>query len=126
MCEMTKKFFEKRADGVPVENIPHQLCSYLEGVLDLPIVATCEGSLIITVECCTLEILERLWEDYCSGHLNVVVEECLVTDDIRRRFDVEFVKLKTTIMEDDYVQCKLSLMDITGENSKALDVLLKR
>lgn len=123
MFEMTKKFFETRADGVPVENIPRQLCSYLEGILDLPVVAAREGSLIITVECRTLEILERLWEDYCSGHLNAVVEECLVTDDIQRRFDVEFVKLKTTILEDDYVKCKLSLVDITGENNTALDTL---
>ena len=29
-------------------------------------------------------------------------------------------------MEDDNVQCKLSLMDITGENNKAQDALPKR
>ncbi|XP_020628010.1 uncharacterized protein LOC110065241 isoform X2 [Orbicella faveolata] len=115
---MTKTFFETRADGVPVENIPCQLCSYLEGILNSPIVAARDGSLLITVGCRTLEILERLWEDYCSDHLNAVVEECLVTDDIRRRFGIELVKLKTTVMEDDYLQCKLSLMDITDTQAE--------
>ncbi|KAL9956542.1 hypothetical protein ACROYT_G038030 [Oculina patagonica] len=113
MSEMTKKFFETRADKIPAKDIPHCLCNYLEGVLDLPIATAHEGSLIITVECRTLEILEHLWEDYSSGHLNVVVEECLVTDDIRRRFEVEFVKLKTTISKDEYLTCKLSLMNLT-------------
>lgn len=115
MSEMTKKFFETRADKIPVKDIPHCLCNYLEGILDLPIATAHEGSLIITVECRTLEILEHLWEDYTSGHLNVVVEQCLVTDDIRRRFDLEFVKLRTTILEDEYLACKLSLMNLTGE-----------
>ena len=65
-----------------------------------------EGSLRITVECPTLEILEGLWEDYCSGHLNAVAEEYLLTDDIKRRFHVESVKLKTRILEEDYLVCK--------------------
>ena len=125
MSEMTKKFFETRAGKIPVEDIPHHLCSYLEGILDLPIATVQEGSLIITVECRTLEILERLWEDYSCGHLNEVVEECLVTDDIRGKFEVESVKLKTTILEDEYLTCKLSLMDLTGEYNTALMLFLQ-
>ena len=120
MTEMTKTFWETRADKIPVDDIPHDLCNYLQGVLDLTKVMAHEGSLIITVECRSLEILERLWEDYCSGHLNIVVEECLVTDDIQRRFNVEFVALKTFILEDDYLACKLSLTDITGEKNTKL------
>lgn len=125
MSEMTKKFFETRADKIPVKDIPHHLCNYLEGILDLSIRTVHEGSLIITVECPTLEILERLWEDYFSGHLNAVVEECLVTDDIRRRFHVEFVRLKTTILEEEYLMCKLSLMSLIGECNTALILLIR-
>ena len=38
------------------------------------------GSLLITVKCSSLEILETLWEDYSSGNLGEVVQRCLVTD----------------------------------------------
>ena len=64
----------------------------------------------IAVECSSVEILERLWNDYCSGYLNVVAEKCLVTDDIKERFQVERVNLQTTILEEDYLACKEFLL----------------
>ena len=117
MHEMTKTFFETRADKLALKDIPNQLRNYLEGVLDLPVVTVQKGSLILTVECRTLEILERLWEEYCSGHLNAVAEAYLITDDLPDRFEVEVIKLKTTISKDDYLACKLSLMDLAGKLS---------
>jgi len=113
--EMTNCFFETRADCVSAENYPLCLYYYLEGVLDLIVKEAVEGSLLITVECRTLEILERLWKDYCSGHLNEEAEKRLLTDDIKKRFDVESVKLETTISKDDYLACKLFLMDMSSE-----------
>ena len=115
MKEMTNCFLETRADGVPAENYPLCLDYYLKGVLDLIVRQAVEGSLLITVECRTLEILERLWKDYCSGHLNEVAEKRLLTEDIKKRFDVESVKLETTISKDDYLACKLFLMDMSSE-----------
>ena len=118
MFEMTKAFFETRKDGIPAPNISGQLCSYLEGVLDLRVVlveGACEGRVMITVEYLSLETLESLWEDHSSGHLKAVVEEWLVTDDIQRSLDVKFVNLKTTILKGaDEIECKSSLLDITG------------
>ena len=40
------------------------------------------GSLLITVRCRSLQILGELWEDYVSGHLNQVVQETLVTNEV--------------------------------------------
>lgn len=121
MFEMTKAFFETREDGVPVQIIPGQLCSYLEGVLDLlvaPAIGARESRVMIMVEYRSLEILERLWEDHSSGHLEANVEKWIVTDDIQRKLDVKCVKLKTTILKGaDKIECKSSLMDITGENN---------
>jgi len=117
---MTKTFLNTMADGVPVENVPGRLCSYLEAVLDLlvsTIVRARKGGLMITVEYRSLEILERLWEDCSSGHLKAVAEKWLVTDDIRRRLGVEFVKLKVSINGANNIKCKSSLMDITGEKN---------
>lgn len=72
-----------------------------------------DNSLRITVECHDLESLERLWSDYCSGHLNSIAEKCLLTDDIKRRFHVESVNLETIVLEDDYLACKEYLLKKT-------------
>ena len=115
MKEMTKTFLETHASQVPVENYPLCLDYYLKGALDLIVREAIEGSLHLTVECSTLDILERLWEDFCSGHLNAEAEERLLTEDIRKRFDVESVQLETTILEQDYLACKLFLMDVASK-----------
>ena len=56
--------------------------------------------------CNNLEGLERLWQDYRSGRLNEIAEKYFVTDEIKRRFNVESVNLATTIQEEDYLACK--------------------
>ena len=114
---MTNYFIKTHADRVPAANYSLCLHHYLNGVLDVIVKEAIEGSLLITVECRTLEILERVWEDYCSGHLNAVAEERLLTDDIKRRFEVESVQLETTILEKDYLACKLFLMDMSSEST---------
>ena len=117
MIEMTKRFLEKETAHLSFDEIPPSLNYYLKGVLNLIMIQASEGSLRITVECSTLEILENLWEDYCSGHLNTVAEERLLTDDIKRRFDVESVKLETTFLEGDYLACKLFLTRISRKST---------
>ena len=72
-------------------------------------------SLNITVKCQTLEGLEKLWQDYSSGHLNSVAEELLVTDDIKKKLGVESIKLKTVITEESYLACKRYLLNKLGE-----------
>jgi len=64
------------------------------------------SSLIFVVQCCTLDILERLWAVYQSGQLNEVAGSCLVTEKIRRKFDIESLTLKTTIDKEDYLACR--------------------
>ena len=73
-----------------------------------------KGSLRIVVECRTLEILERLWDDYVSGHLNEVAEERLLTDEIKTKYEVELIELETTINMEDYMARKLSLIGIVS------------
>lgn len=65
-----------------------------------------EDTLRIEVKCLTLESLEHLWQDYRSGQLDRMAENLLVTDDIKKKFNVESIKLKATISEDDYLACK--------------------
>ena len=77
------------------------------------------GSLIITVQCPTLESLESLWNGYCSGYLNEVVESFLVTVELKRKLGLDKVRLKTTIEQENYLICKKAFM----ENSSELGVL---
>ena len=65
------------------------------------------GSLIITVQCDSLEILEILWEDYSSGHLGEVVQRCFVTEEILTELSLAELKLQTTISEEEYIACKM-------------------
>ena len=73
------------------------------------------GSLIITVQCPTLESLESLWNGYCSGYLNEVVESFLVTDELKRKLGLDKVRLKTTIEQENYLICRKAFMENSGE-----------
>ena len=64
------------------------------------------GSLLITVKCDSLQILEKLWEEYLSGHLGEVIQRSFVTDEILKEFSLAELKLKTTISEEEYKACK--------------------
>jgi len=82
------------------------------------------GSLILTVHCRTLEILEQLWQDYSSGHLDSVVEECFLSDETTKtrgqrgeksEAHVDTIGLETTISEKEYLRCKTFLTEISGK-----------
>lgn len=85
-------------------------CLYLRGHLSVVDVRLQTSSIKITVRCRTLAILEYLWGDYRSGNLNAVAEECLITEEVKDELDMETIQLTTTILEEDYLACKSSLM----------------
>ena len=66
-----------------------------------------EGSLVITVKCESLMILEELWTDYTSGHLGEVVQSCFVTEKILKELNLVELKLKTTMDIEEYNACKM-------------------
>ena len=61
------------------------------------------GSLVITVSCNSLEVLEALWKEYRAEHLNKVVQATLVTAEVLEKLDLSEVKLRTIISEEDYL-----------------------
>ena len=67
------------------------------------------------VQCPTLESLESLWNGYCSGFLNDVVENFLVTDELKRKLGLDKVRLKTTIEQENYLICRKAFMENSGE-----------
>ncbi len=89
---------------------------YMEKVRKVLIVDTKLGSLIITVECESLEILDKLWDDYCTGHLNEMAQEFLVTEDILKELGLTQVKLSSTILEEEYRACREYFLQHSGES----------
>ena len=75
--------------------------------MKLIITGTSEGSLVITVKCESLMILEELWTDYSSGHLGEVVQNCFVTEKILKELNLAELRLKTTMDVEEYNACKM-------------------
>ncbi len=92
---------------------------YLRDVRNVLIVNTQQGSLIITLECSSLEILEELWEDYCSGHLNEMAQKFLVSEEVLRKFGLIAVKLTTTILVEEYIACRQYFLQSEGKFESA-------
>ena len=90
----------------PALDLIQNLYEYLRNKLRVRVDRHGEGSLLITVTCSSLQILEGLWEDYSSGHLNEVVQQTLVTPDVLEKLGLSELKLKTTISEEEYKKCK--------------------
>ena len=88
---------------------------YLEKVRNVLIVEAKQGSLIITVECSSLEILDGLWIDYCTGYLDEMAQKYLVTEQILNELGLNAVKLTTTILEEEYISCRNYFLQLSGE-----------
>ena len=87
---------------------------HLEDVNQVLIVDVNPGSLVLTVRCSSLEILERLWQDYSSGHLGKVAQEFLVTERVLEDLGLVELKLKITIPENDYWEGRLHFPECAG------------
>ena len=90
---------------------------YLTETLKVNLVYVAKSSLEIVVLCSTLESLEKLWNYHVCGHLSKVAEKLLVTDEIKKKLNLETVRLTTTIGKENYLMCKKALMEMTGELS---------
>ena len=90
---------------------------YMEDVRKVLILDAQTGSLIVIVECGSLEILDNLWNDYCTGHLNEMAQKYLVTEDILKEFGLVEVNLATTIQEKEFRAAREYFMQVSGEYS---------
>ena len=93
---------------------------YMERVRKLILVDVKTGSLIITVRCSSLRILDGLWEDYSTGHLNKVAQRYLVTEDVLKDLGLDSVQLTLTISEEEYKAYRKHLLKSEGGSKKIL------
>ena len=99
----------------PTHEALSEFLVYMERVRNVLVVDKGTGSLILTLECSSLQILDGLWEDYRSGHLNEVVQKLLVTEELLQEFGLVGVKMTTTILEEEYLACRKYFLYIQGE-----------
>ena len=113
------KYFHELNPSTPEEF--NEFVQYMEKVRKVIIVDSKTGSLILILECSSLQILDELWEDYCTGHLNKVAQKFLVTDEILKEFGLAEVKLTTTINEEEYKACRELFLN---PSSRYLDLIM--
>ena len=93
---------------------------YLKEVHKVLVLDVQPGSLILTALCSSLEILDALWYDYCTGHLNDMAQKYLVTKDVLKEFDLTELKLTTTIQGEEYIAARKFLLQGSGEHIQSV------
>ena len=102
---------------------PEELNAFLQHLTDVRKVLVLDshlGSLILTVLCSSLEILDALWYDYCTGHLNDMAQKYLVTKDVLKEFDLTDLRLTTTIQGEEYVAARTFFLQGSGEHVQSI------
>ena len=87
------------------------LFEYLSQTLRLDIFGYGMGSLFIAVKCSSKDILDELWKDYKSGHLNEIAEKNLITPQVLEKLGLAELKFKTIINEEHYKKCREFLVN---------------
>ena len=98
------------------------LIEHIHKTYNLALESVGVGSLELKFRCPTLESLEHLWSDYQSGYLNEIAEKYLVTNDIKEKLNLETVRLKTTIEDENYRNCRKILMEKSCKFESSLTV----
>ncbi|XP_044175482.1 uncharacterized protein LOC122958619 [Acropora millepora] len=92
--------------------------SLLTKIYKVIVLHVCTGSIVVSLRCPTLESLEHLRSDYRSGDLDKLAERYLVTDEIKKKLNLETIYLETTIDEENYFNCKRALMELPSTCSE--------
>ena len=88
---------------------------YLELTYDVSCLTFNLGSLIIRLDYKTLKGLDKLWNDHLSCHLGKVAKKHLVADEMIKNLNLSTVNVKTTIDEENYLNCRKVLMELSSE-----------
>ena len=98
------------------------LIKHIEKTYNLALESVGVGSLEMKFRCPTLKSLEHLWSDYQSGYLNEIAEKYLVTNDMKEKLNLKTVRLKTTIEDENYRNCRKILMEKSCKFESSLTV----
>ena len=116
---IASKYLQELKPSTPEEF--DKFIQYMKEARKVIVVGVQTGSLILILECSSLQILDELWEDYCTGHLNEVAQKILVTEETLKEFGLAEVKLTTTINEEEYKACRELFLN---PSSRYLDLIM--
>ena len=115
---IARKYFQTVDTTKPEER--NEFLQFLADVRKVLVLDSHPGSLILTVLCSSLEILDALWYDYCTGHLNDMAQKYLVTKDVLQEFDLTDLRLTTTIQGEEYVAARTFFLQGSGEHVQSI------
>ena len=98
------KYFQTVDTTKPEER--NEFLKFLADARKILVLKAQSGSLILTLLCRSLEILDALWYDYCTGHLNDMAQKHLVTKEVLKEFGLTELKLTTTIQGEEYMAAR--------------------
>ena len=107
----------KRVDGSKPEEC-NAFLRYLENKRKVLVVNAEPGSLTLTAP--SLEILDALWNDHCTGDLNDMAQKYLVTKDVLKRFGLTELKLTTAIQGKEYIAARNFFLKGSGEHIQSV------
>lgn len=93
------------------EESDNEFVRYLTEERKVVILDAKAGSLIISVECSSPQILEELWTDYLTGRVNKMAHTFLATKEVLNELGLTEVKLKTTIPREEYEKGHKKFLD---------------
>ena len=99
------KYFQTVDPSKPEES--NGYLQYLKDARQVLFVDAQTGGLVVTV-------LEGLWNDYSTGHLNEMAQRFLVTDSILKEFGLTEGKLTSTTLMKEYKACREHLLLQSG------------
>ena len=115
---IARKYFQTVDTTKPEER--NEFLRFLTDVRKVLVLDAQSGSLILTALCRSLEILDALWYDYCTGHLNDMAQKYLVTKDILKEIDLPGLKLTTTIQGEEYIVARKLFLQGSGEHVQSV------
>ena len=115
---IARKYFQTVDTTKPEER--NEFLRFLTDVRKVLVLDAQSGSLILTALCRSLEILDALWYDYCTGHLNDMAQKYLVTKDVLKEFDLTELKLTTTIQGEEYIAARKFFLQGSGEHIQSV------
>ena len=115
---IARKYFQTVDTTKPEER--NEFLKFLADARKILVLKAQSGSLILTLLCRSLEILDALWYDYCTGHLNDMAQKHLVTKDVLKEFELTELKLITTIQCEEYMAARKYFLQGLGEHIQSV------
>ncbi|KAK3597936.1 hypothetical protein CHS0354_042281 [Potamilus streckersoni] len=100
-------------DSMEIMNTLKILCNHGRSINDIS-----SGSILFNLQCSTQDGLKDIWDMYQTGSLQEQFQKSFVTENLKKQYHANDIKLKVTIPEEEFQQCQNDLVEMQLEKSK--------